>query len=292
MGQDRAKIGPRQVQDGPRWTKMGSRWPKIAPRWAKMGPRWGQDGPRWGQDGAKMGPRWVNIGPRWAQDVAKAQVAKNSKNPRVSGDHGGDGHPFSASQKQASPTGEHFVPATASEGVRPWPDMVYLRAAAPAADPGRKSGDTCHTAKVQHAIRKRAARLEPLRKRVRQRQIIRDTWEAIAENKNARTHEQATYLRCTTSTTSAITQAEYVYACPFCNGVVTSPVATGNINHRRVCGKEFRVANGIVRPTLSYVHNCPTCGACVHSSQKSGRIQSRHRHPNGRIRLRTEWQVK
>ena len=145
---------------------------------------------------------------------------------------------------------------------------------------------------AQRAASSSIARLEPLRKRVRHRQIIRDTWEAIAASKNARTHEQATYLSCTTGTTSAITQAEYVYACPFCDGVVTSPVATGNINHRRVCGKQFRVANGIVRPTLSYVHTCPTCGACIHSTKKSGRIRSKHRQANGRMCLRTEWQVR
>ena len=167
----------------------------------------------------------------------------------------------------------------------------------PSGKDGTQTCDACRETVMQAAVRKRAAasataRLEPLRKRVRHRQIIRNTWEAIAENKNARTHEQATYLSCTTSTTAAITQAEYVYACPFCNGVVTSPVATGNINHRRVCGKQFRVANGIVRPTLSYVHTCPTCGACIHSTKKSGRIRSKHRQANGRMCLRTEWQVR
>ena len=168
----------------------------------------------------------------------------------------------------------------------------------PSGQDGTQICDTCHTAKVQHAIRKRAAasstaRLGPLRKRVRQRQIIQDTWEAIAASKQARTHDHAIYPSSITRTTeSVITQEEYVYACPFCEGVVKSPVATGNIDHRRICGKQFRVENGVIRPTLSYIHTCPTCGVCIHSTKKTGRIRSKHKQANGRMCPRTEWQVK
>ena len=137
------------------------------------------------------------------------------------------------------------------------------------------------------------ARLGPLRKRVRQKQIIQDTWEAIAASKRARTHDPAIYPSSITRTTeTVITQAEYVYACPFCEDVVKSPVATGNIDHRRICGKQFRVENGVIRPTLSYIHTCPTCGTCIHSTKKTGRIQSKHKQANGRMCRRTEWQVK
>ena len=101
MGQDRPKIGPRRAKIGPRWGQDG-------PRWGQDGAKTGQDGAKMGQDGAKIGPRWANIGPRWAQDVAKAQVAKNSKNPRVSGDCGGDGRPsFCFAEAEATLSGCH-----------------------------------------------------------------------------------------------------------------------------------------------------------------------------------------
>ena len=191
---------------------------------------------------------------------------------------------------------------------------IYLRAAAPAADPGRteripEANPACYAAKLQHAVRKRAAassaaRLEPLRKRFRHRGIIRETWEAIAANKNARAHDHSTdpvEMRSADMASAGLLQAssrentaaaEYVYACPFCKGVVTSPVATGHINHRRICGKQFRVENGFVRPTLHYVHTCPTCGSCIHSTKESGRIRSKHKQANGRMCPRTEWQLK
>ena len=108
--------GVKMAQDS---AKMGQDGAKMGPRWAKMGPRWGQDGPRWGQDGAKIGPRWANIGPRWAQDVAKAQVAKNSKNPRVSGDSGGVGRPSFCFAEAGFTKGEHSVRDTASWGSTP-----------------------------------------------------------------------------------------------------------------------------------------------------------------------------
>ena len=166
---------------------------------------------------------------------------------------------------------------------------------------GTQTCDTCHAAKMQQAVRKRAAasstaRLEPLRKRLRRRQIIQETWEAIAANKKARTHDHSTYpveMRAADmASLPAKTQAEYVYTCPFCESVVTSPVATGQINHRRICGKKFRVENGFVRPTLHYVHTCPTCGSCIRSTKKSGRIQSKHKQANGRMCPRTEWQLR
>ena len=186
----------------------------------------------------------------------------------------------------------------------------------PSGENGTQTCDTCHAAKVQQAVRKRAAassttRLEPLRKRLRHRQIIQETWEAIAENKKARTSDHSTYplemraadmasavlsqtssrKKTTTPLAPAITQAEYVYACPFCKGIVTSPLATGHINHRRICGKQFRVENGFVRPTLHYVHTCPTCGSGIRSTKKSGRIRSKHKQANGRMCPRTEWQL-
>ena len=53
----------------------------------------------------------------------------------------------------------------------------------------------------------------------------------------------------------------------------------------------FRVENGSLRPTMRYAHTCPTCGTCVHSSKEAGRIQSKHKQPNGRACPQTEWQT-
>ena len=80
--------------------------------------------------------------------------------------------------------------------------------------------------------------------------------------------ETSSGKKTTTPRAPATSQAEYVYTCPSCKGVVTSFVATGQINHRRICGKQFRVENGFVRPTQRYVHTCPTCGSCIHSTKK------------------------
>jgi hypothetical protein len=73
----------------------------------------------------------------------------------------------------------------------------YFISRRPSGKDGKQTCDTCHAAKMQHAVRKRAAassiaRLEPLRKRLRRRHIIQETWEAIAKNKKARTHDHST----------------------------------------------------------------------------------------------------
>ena len=165
---------------------------------------------------------------------------------------------------------------------------------------------------MQHAVRKRAAasstaRLEPLRKRLRRRQIIQETWEAIAANKKARTHDHASQTMTSEKEDTNedaipkdIAQSPppkkiYVYACPFCQKSITTSIASGNIDHRHVCGKQFRVQNGVLRPTLPtthFSHTCPTCGTCVQSTIEFGRIQSKHKQSNGRVCRRTEWHAK
>ena len=177
---------------------------------------------------------------------------------------------------------------------------------------GTQTCDTCHAAKMQHAVRKRAAasstaRLEPLRKRLRRRQIIQETWEAIAANKKARTHDHASQTMTSEKEDTHedaipkdIEQSPppkklYVYACPFCQKSITTSIASGNIDHRHVCGKQFRVQNGVLRPTLPTIHfshTCPTCGTCVQSTIEFGRIQSKHKQSNGRVCRRTEWHAK
>ena len=179
----------------------------------------------------------------------------------------------------------------------------------PSGKDGTQTCNTCRAAMVQDTIRKRAAtsaaaRLEPLRKRIRRARVLCETWEAIAERRNSRGQSRVKHFQARSATdankSDCVAQAppasrqkspEYVYACPFCNGEVTSSIASGNINHRHVCGKQFRVENGSLRPTMRYAHTCPTCGTCVHSSKEAGRIQSKHKQPNGRACPQTEWQT-
>ena len=131
-----------------------------------------------------------------------------------------------------------------------------------------------------------------------------ETWEAIAERRNSHGQSRVKHFQASSATdankSDCVAQAppasrqkspEYVYTCPFCNGEVTSSIASGNIDHRHVCGKQFRAENGSLRPTMRYAHTCPTCGTSVHSSREAGRIQSKHKQPNGRACPQTEWQT-
>ena len=179
----------------------------------------------------------------------------------------------------------------------------------PSGKDGTQTCNTCRAAMVQDTIRKRAAtsaaaRLEPLRKRLRRARVLRETWEAIAERRNSDGQSRVKHFQASSATDASksdcVAQAppasrqkspEYVYTCPFCNGEVTSSIASGHIDHRHVCGKQFRVENGSLRPTMRYAHTCPTCGTCVHSSKEAGRIQSKHKQPNGRACPQTEWQT-
>ena len=155
---------------------------------------------------------------------------------------------------------------------------------------GRQICNACHVLQAQAAVRKRAAtssvaRLEPLRKKIHRMQILRETWEAIAQSRSALQGELQ-------QSPTASQQQVYVYTCPFCQGSVTTSIASGNIDHRRVCGKQFRVCQGLLRPTrltLRYSHACPTCGTRVNSTKACGRIQSKHKQPNGRTCRRRQW---
>ena len=179
----------------------------------------------------------------------------------------------------------------------------------PSGKNGTQTCNTCRAAMVQDTIRKRAAtsaaaRLEPLRKRLRRARVLRETWEAIAERRNSDGQSRVKHFQASSATDASksdcVAQAppasrqkspEYVYTCPFCNGEVTSSIASGHIDHRHVCGKQFRVENGSLRPTMRYAHTCPTCRTCVRSSRAAGRIQSKHKQPNGRACPQTEWQT-
>ena len=64
------------------------------------------------------------------------------------------------------------------------------------------------------------------------------------------------------------------YACPFCEVSVTSTVRTGQVNHRRVCGKFFRVKDGHVA-AKNLVYACPFCNGTVASNVRTGQIDHR-----------------
>ena len=205
---------------------------------------------------------------------------------------------------------------TACQQRKPQQQFSIFISKRPSGEDGTQVCNTCRTAIVQDAIRKRAAtsataRLEPLRKRARHMQVLRDTWEAIARNRGSQkpqdsdttatsflqTHptKNATQTDCPPQAWSeALADQQplvYVYTCPFCGGAVTSTVASGKINHHRGCGKRFRVENGVLRPTMHYMHACPTCGTCIQSTKASGRIRSKHKQPTGRTCPRAEWRT-
>ena len=79
------------------------------------------------------------------------------------------------------------------------------------------------------------------------------------------------------------------YLCPFCQATVRSKIYTGQVNHRTVCGNQFRVENGKIRS--QYHHDCPRCGTSVVAYRSHGRLQSKHRTPKGQECPQVEWTV-
>ena len=84
-------------------------------------------------------------------------------------------------------------------------------------------------------------------------------------------------------------QQQYTYKCPACQEAVQSSVFTGNVQTRGHCGRQFRVAGGVV--CNRYVHACPTCKTPVESTRPHGRIQKTHKTPQGRECKTSQWQV-
>ena len=191
---------------------------------------------------------------------------------------------------------------------------------------GTQVCDACHAITAQATMRKRAAaastkRLEPLRKKLRQRQILRETWEAIAEHRNKRTsatsavarleplrkrlrrpqetitrqqgaHQQPGGKDFPLQAVSVANQESkrYQYTCPFCTVAVASTVKTGQVDHRHACGNEFRVHAGVVSGRV-HKHACPRCGTIVLSSAAAGRIQVKHKTPAGKTCSQERWQT-
>ena len=67
----------------------------------------------------------------------------------------------------------------------------------------------------------------------------------------------------------------YKYQCPVCDGTITSTIATGCINHRNVCGHQFRVHNGAIPDGVWHSYRCPFCDGTIKSKIANGCINHR-----------------
>ena len=179
---------------------------------------------------------------------------------------------------------------------------------------GTQTCNACRAVVVQKKIQHQAAaatlaRLQPLRKKIWRKRVLRETWEAIAKRVNAREaateqlgvladHATASTV-CTASLSNppaptaepATARKQRIdYTCPFCNGIVTSTILTGQLDHRTVCGNQFRVRKGQIT-ARRYQHRCPTCNATILSTHAAGRIRSTHATPSSKLCSRKEWHV-
>ena len=78
------------------------------------------------------------------------------------------------------------------------------------------------------------------------------------------------------------------YTCPYCQASLYSNVRNGKVHVVGHCGKQFRVRNGVV--VRAFSHACPACGTTVQSAKAAGRIQSKHKTPDGKTCPRPRWQ--
>ena len=66
----------------------------------------------------------------------------------------------------------------------------------------------------------------------------------------------------------------FQYVCPACHQSVISSIRTGQVNHRRTCGHQFQVKDGVVAEK-SIAYTCPFCKGLVNSNVKTGKINHR-----------------
>ena len=189
---------------------------------------------------------------------------------------------------------------TACQQRKPQQQFSIFISTRPAGKSGAQMCNTCRTAIVQDAIRKRAAtsataRLEPLRKRARHMQVLRDTWEAIARNRGSQKRQASDTTATPVSQTKENTkECQEVtntilraYVCPACGKATKSTIITGKVLTQGHCGRCFRVKNGAV--CRQYTHYCPACNTKVTSTKSHGRIQSKHRNDTGRYCKTYQW---
>ena len=124
----------------------------------------------------------------------------------------------------------------------------------------------------------------------RQRNRISNRKKSLSADNATRNLARLSNQPAATAETATAQNKCRLYTCPFCSGRITSAILTGQVNHRSVCGNQFRVRNGQVT-ARRYHHTCPTCNATIYSAHESGRIQCKHATPSGELCSRKEWQV-
>ena len=131
-----------------------------------------------------------------------------------------------------------------------------------------------------------AARLEPLRKRIRRRHIIQETWEAIAANKKARTHDHSTdpvEMRSADMASAGLLQAssreKIVAAALTCEEKTTNEVATGQKMDAIHSSTQPRAVGPNTAPPQLHTYICPYCAKSVQSPVATGRVD--HRRSKG-----------
>ena len=168
--------------------------------------------------------------------------------------------------------------------------LVYiLRAAAPAADPGSKYGGLA----TFGYLLKQGNLGTNLRnmKRLRHRQIIQETWEAIARKRSRTTIPVEKCVENTAGPTISQRKPVYEYICPHCETQVRSTVTDGQVDAKQQhCGVRFRVRGGTVIQSF-FTHQCPSCLTEVQSTKRFGRIRVAHKKPNGKRCGTKCWQV-
>ena len=173
---------------------------------------------------------------------------------------------------------------------------------------GRQVCDACVFQRVMlgiaRAARKRLRRRRNSLKAERLAPVIAELKKEIAalsRKRRAERDDEGTTAAAPTTTPSPLPEQSAgqdptvakrnIYTCPFCNTIVASKVYSGMIDHRNVCGHQFRVENGTMART-QHNHVCPHCGTIVTSSKASGRVRSEHRTPKGKMCPQKEWVVK
>ena len=219
-------------------------------------------------------------------------------------------------RRQAKTRG-HWTCAACKERKSKQQFSVYLQKQ-PSGQHGTQTCNACHVATVQAAIRKRAAalgaaRVEPLRKRIRHMRIVKETWEAIAQQRLTRTRPTENGTKPSNSQPSsalAFTQDQKTVAAAktpviqpgkrgsqekrrhitfevpklcsttgSCEEKTTNEVATGQKMDAVHSSTQQRAVGPDTAPPRLHTYICPYCAKSVQSPVATGRVD--HRRGNG-----------
>ena len=72
----------------------------------------------------------------------------------------------------------------------------------------------------------------------------------------------------------------FAYVCPACHQLVISSIRTGQVDHRRTCGNQFQVNNGVVAKKSVVLHMSILQGACEQQ------CEDRENQPSGCLWVR------